>query len=87
MGHRAKKSPKKNKVVMRKADSKGRITLNASFADHLVIIEQVADDEVRVRKAQALPRKYTLEELLAGVTEENKHGEISTGPSVGNEAW
>ncbi|MEW6111609.1 MAG: AbrB/MazE/SpoVT family DNA-binding domain-containing protein [Thermodesulfobacteriota bacterium] len=29
----------------------------------------------------------TLEHLLAGITDENLHGEIDTGPSVGREAW
>lgn len=28
-----------------------------------------------------------LEDLLAGITPENLHGEIDTGPSVGAEAW
>ena len=32
-------------------------------------------------------RKYTLEELLDGVTKRNIHGEIDTGPSVGKESW
>jgi antitoxin MazE len=32
-------------------------------------------------------RKPTLEELLAGVTEENLHGEWDTGPAVGAETW
>ncbi|HEV2146188.1 MAG TPA: AbrB/MazE/SpoVT family DNA-binding domain-containing protein [Longimicrobiaceae bacterium] len=31
--------------------------------------------------------EYTLEELVAGITDENRHPEIDTGPSVGNEAW
>ena len=31
--------------------------------------------------------KYTLEELLAGVTEDNIHPEWDTGPAVGKEAW
>ena len=31
--------------------------------------------------------KYTLEELLAGVTKENIHQEIDFGPAVGKEAW
>jgi len=31
--------------------------------------------------------KYTLEELLAGITVENRHEEISTGPPVGEEVW
>lgn len=30
---------------------------------------------------------YTLEELLEGITEENRHPEISTGRPVGNEVW
>ena len=31
--------------------------------------------------------KYTLEELLAGVTPENLHAETDTGDPVGNEVW
>ena len=35
-----------------------------------------------------LPRPATeLENLLAGVTRENLHGEVETGASVGGEAW
>jgi antitoxin MazE len=29
----------------------------------------------------------TLEELLQGITPENLHHEVDTGPAVGNEAW
>jgi antitoxin MazE len=29
----------------------------------------------------------TLEQLLAGVTDANRHAEIDTGESVGNEVW
>jgi antitoxin MazE len=29
----------------------------------------------------------TLEALLAGVTDENLHDEVDTGPSMGNEVW
>jgi antitoxin MazE len=31
--------------------------------------------------------KYTLEQLLAGVTEENIHREVDWGPAMGNEVW
>lgn len=31
--------------------------------------------------------KYTTEELLAGVTDENIHGETDWGPPVGKEIW
>lgn len=32
-------------------------------------------------------KRYSLEEMLAGVTPENAHPEIDTGPRVGREAW
>ena len=33
------------------------------------------------------PRPLTLEQLLEGITDENLHEEIATGPALGNEAW
>ena len=33
-----------------------------------------------------MPRS-SLDELLAGVTEDNRHGEVDTGPAVGRELW
>ena len=34
------------------------------------------------------PRKrYSLEELVAGITPENLHSEVESGAAVGNEAW
>jgi antitoxin MazE len=32
-------------------------------------------------------KQYSLEELIAGITPENRHGEIDTGMSVGEEIW
>jgi antitoxin MazE len=29
----------------------------------------------------------TLEQLLAGITDENRHGEYHTGEAIGNEVW
>ncbi len=34
-----------------------------------------------------IEQKLTLEQLLEGVTEENIHGEVQTGPAVGKEFW
>jgi antitoxin MazE len=31
--------------------------------------------------------KVTLDQLLAGVTDENRHEEVTTGPAVGGEVW
>ena len=35
----------------------------------------------------ALPKKFTLEELLAGVTPENLHCEVDWGAVLGKEVW
>ena len=40
----------------------------------------------KVRCTVKLPR-LKLEDLVAQVTEENAHGEVSTGLAVGNEVW
>ncbi|TEU17718.1 MAG: AbrB/MazE/SpoVT family DNA-binding domain-containing protein [Anaerolineales bacterium] len=37
--------------------------------------------------APVLKPALTLEQLLAQVTEQNLHGEVDTGPRMGNEAW
>jgi antitoxin MazE len=32
-------------------------------------------------------REYTLDELVAGITPKNRHGETDWGSPVGNESW
>ncbi len=71
----------------RKADAKGRVLLPAVFANTQVIIERVSDDEVRIRKAKIPIKRFSLRKLVAGITDENRHEEIDTGPAVGGEAW
>ncbi len=71
----------------RRTDKKGRVCLFPDFADHLVIVKRVSDDELRIIKANAVPKRYTLAELLGRVTPESLHGEIDTGPSAGVEEW
>ena len=39
----------------RTADAKGRITLPKAFAGATVIVEQVSETEVRIRKARVVP--------------------------------
>jgi antitoxin component of MazEF toxin-antitoxin module len=74
--------------LTRKADKKGRVLLFPDFADQLLIVERVGEDEVRLKRARAVPRrKYTLAQLLAGVTPENVHGEVDFGRPVGKEVW
>lgn len=46
-----------------------------SLVDGKIIVEPVKTPE------------WTLEDLLEGITEENLHLEVESGPSVGNEIW
>ena len=55
-------------------------------------LEQDALVEVSLIDGRLLVEPITkstpsLDQLLAGVTEQNLHREVATGPSVGNEAW
>jgi antitoxin MazE len=45
----------------------------------------VEDGKLVVRPLSA-PR-YELEALLAGITTDNLHGEVDSGPAMGREAW
>jgi antitoxin MazE len=55
-----------------------------------ILIEE-RGEEIVIHPAEIVPRRSeprpTLEELLAGMTAENIHGEVSTGPAIGREAW
>ena len=44
-------------------------------------------EEVEMLVEPVRKRRDTLDELVGGITDENRHEEIGTGPSVGNEAW
>ena len=52
--------------------------------DSAVEISVTGGDLVISPKA---PRPFTLAQLLEGITDENLHEEISTGPALGNEVW
>jgi hypothetical protein len=43
-------------TATRNTDKKGRVSLPKAFADCTVIIEQVSETEVRIRKAQVIPQ-------------------------------
>ena len=55
-------------------------TLDSSEVD----VSQHGDDIVVSRGER---KKLTLEELVAGITDENRHEETDWGPPVGNEVW
>ncbi len=71
---------------VRRSDNKGRVILPADFAGSVLIIERVSDTELRIKKGRTVrKRKYTLAQLLEGVTEENRHPEVDWGRPVGKE--
>lgn len=47
---------------------------------------ELEDGDLRVKLKSHRP-KYTLAELVAGITEDNVHEEIDFGPPVGREVW
>ena len=42
------------------------------------------DDQVILRPVKS---SFTLEQLVAGITDDNLHGEVDTGAPVGKESW
>jgi antitoxin MazE len=46
---------------------------------------EVVDGTIVIKPRQR--KRYSLEELTEGITSDNLHGELDTGPSVGNEVW
>jgi antitoxin component of MazEF toxin-antitoxin module len=73
------------KVLTRKTDEKGRVTLPEGYKDCLVQIE-IHEGELRIRKVpKARRRKYRLKDLLARLTPDNLHPEVGMGPPVGRE--
>lgn len=71
----------------RHVDAKARATLYADFAGCTVTIERVSAEEICVRKVRRGKRKYSLAELVKGITKKNRHKEVSTGRPVGGEIW
>ena len=42
---------------------------------------------IEIAKPNRRRRRYTLEELVRGISPENRHRELEWGPPVGNEVW
>jgi antitoxin MazE len=63
------------KTFAHDAQLKNDSTVEISLVDGQIVIKPVTE------------RRWTLEELLAGVTKKNLHTEIDTGDAVGKEVW
>jgi len=69
----------------RRADARGRVTLGGEFANQMVVVERVAEGELRIRKVKRRVRRFTLEQMLADVIPDKLHRETDTGPAMGKE--
>jgi hypothetical protein len=73
--------------MTRKTDTRARVTLPPDFANCVVTVERRgAELVIRKAKKNKEGRRYTFRGLMAGVTPQNIHKEISTGCPVGREA-
>ena len=75
--------------VTRSTDKKGRVTLLKGFEDHLVIIEKVNENEILIKKANAIPvneawlwkNADAVGSVLLGL-HEAKEGQLVDGPDL-----
>ena len=62
-----------------------------SFAEethlHTGAVVDVAVSNGRLIVKPIPPPRYSLDELLAGVTRKNRHAEVDTGDATGKEVW
>ncbi len=42
---------------------------------------------VEITRMQRRKRRYKIDELVSGITPDNRHEEVNWGPPVGNEVW
>jgi len=67
------------------------VRIPKSFAQEIGVEDETAV-EITVSGSDLVispraPRPFSLEDLLRGITDENLHEEVSTGPPVGKEVW
>lgn len=79
------------RVAVRKWGNSLALRIPKSFADD-THIESGTEVEVTLEAGRLIVTPVptpavTLEALLVGVTLENTHGEIATGPATGREVW
>ena len=71
-----------NSLAMRIPKS---FAIEVGLVDNALVDIRLVDGQLIVKPI--IQPEFTLEQLLTEVTEDNLHGEINTGPAMGNEAW
>lgn len=78
-------------VTVKKWGNSASVRLPAAImqAAHLQMDDavDVREENGRIVIEPIRPKVVSLDQLLAGITPENLHGEADFGPAVGQEAW
>ena len=61
------------------------LAVEAGISDGSRVEVELEGESLNVRVVRT--EGYSLDDLLAGVTPQNRHGEIEAGRSVGREVW
>lgn len=64
-----------------------RTVANDTHLEDGTVVEVAVHGGTLVIERLHKPKKYTLEELVNGITKENIHPSVDTGPAVGREEW
>ncbi len=66
-----------------------RIPVAMLEAAHLCIDQsvEVREEQGRIVIEPARPAAYSLAELVGGITKDNRHASVDTGPAIGSEVW
>ncbi len=59
--------------------------LDAQLDNDSVVEVSLVDGQIVIKPVQS--PTWTLEKLLAGINNDNIHGETDTGEAIGNEVW
>lgn len=77
------------RVTVKKWGNSASVRIPAAIMDaaqlHLDAVVDVREEDGRIVIEPIRPSEYSLEQLLAGITSENLHGEADFGPAVGKE--
>jgi antitoxin MazE len=61
------------------------LAIEANVASGSTVEMTFSNGELKIKRVE--DQKYSLDELLSGITAENMHDEVSTGIPQGKESW
>jgi antitoxin component of MazEF toxin-antitoxin module len=69
------------------SDFKHRRRLKIEGAESVAVDMTTEHGALVGKPPKRMRRRYTFEQLIGGITEQNRHDEIAWAPPVGNEVW